>query len=143
MSLAADFRRAVELGVSDLIKMAEGHMEIVTRYDEEPAQFRKEGRGLRQSLVTDDEYFVNRNNGTDDFFVAPVNAQALAFREYKAHTTPNEISSEPGGPFGETYFSKGHMVSGIEARNHDEASAVLLRQAAAGVICDRIRQVLG
>lgn len=44
---------------------------------------------------------------------------ALAFNAYyKAKSTPNSLTSYPGGGYGPIVFSKGHWVSGISPRHY-------------------------
>ena len=57
------------------------------------------------------------SNGTKAHFVAPKRAPFLAFSsKYKAKTSPGRIPSRAGGASGNTAFSKGHFVRGIDAR---------------------------
>lgn len=57
------------------------------------------------------------NDGTRAHYVAPRKARALRFRTgYTAKTAPGLVGSGPGGGSGGFAFSRGHMVSGIQAR---------------------------
>lgn len=61
------------------------------------------------------------DKGTKRHWIAPRRAKALRFRsKYKSKTVPNVIGSRAGRSSGKTVFSKGHWVSGIEARNFDK-----------------------
>lgn len=72
-------------------------------------------------VTTDDEVYKYLDEGTRAHFVAPVNAKALAFSpNYTAKTSPGVLGSRGGGATGGVVFSKGHMVSGIEARHFSE-----------------------
>ena len=67
---------------------------------------------------SDDQRVIWTSLGTRDHYIAPRNGTRLAFSaNYAAKTAPSVIPSRPGGPYGPTVYSTGHVVSGIEPRN--------------------------
>jgi len=72
---------------------------------------------------TDDENYGRVNEGTPAHRVQPRRAGGvLAFKpKYQAKSRVRHIGSQAGGPSGDTIFSRGHWVSGIEAREFDAA----------------------
>ncbi len=86
-----------------------------------PKNFR-DGRGIEVNTKSKIYFFLTR--GTRDHFVGPKRASALRFQSgYKAKTTRRFIGSRGGGAFGPVRFSKGHVVSGIRARDFDKVIA--------------------
>lgn len=58
------------------------------------------------------------NDGTSGHYVYPRSARALRFRShYRSKTRPGRLASGAGGASGDYAYSKGHYVSGIEARD--------------------------
>ncbi len=85
---------------------------------------KKSSDRLAIEIFADNEIYYYIVRGTREHPVAPVRARALRFRAgYKSKSRVGIIGSRAGGPFGPTRFSKGHMVSGIKARNFDETIA--------------------
>ena len=82
----------------------------------------KDARGIEVNTKSRIYFFLTR--GTRDHFVGPKRASALRFQSgYKAKTARRVIGSGSGGAFGPVRFSKGHIVSGIRARDFDKAIA--------------------
>lgn len=79
-------------------------------------------RSVDVLVDTDDEIYRYVNDGTVDHFVAPKKkGGVLAFPAvYAAKSTPGVPVSRTGGSSGPMVFSRGHMVSGIKARNFDQ-----------------------
>lgn len=68
-------------------------------------------------VSTKDKIYGYVSEGTKRHFVTPRRARKLSFRSvYNAKTKPGKIPSGGGGASGNTVFSNGHWVKGIEAR---------------------------
>lgn len=71
-------------------------------------------------VSTSNKIYRYVSNGTKRHFVGPRNSTRLRFRsQYTAKSAPGRIPSRSGGPSGNFVFSRGHYVSGIEARKFD------------------------
>lgn len=80
------------------------------------------GGGPTLLVDTNDRVYGYVNRGTKPHPIRPKRAKALAFQSgYQAKTAPGVIGSGPGGPFGDTVFSKGVRHPGTKARKFDEA----------------------
>lgn len=72
-------------------------------------------------VSTGDKIYTYVSGGTKRHFVAPRRASRLAFRsQYRAKSSPSRIPSGSGGASGSMVFSRGHFVSGIDARKFDK-----------------------
>ncbi len=77
-----------------------------------------------REIGTNDLRVLWTSDGTKPHVITPRSGSVLAFQEnYVNKTTVNTIPSIPGGPQGNTVFSAGHRVEGIEAGNLDKAIA--------------------
>lgn len=77
-----------------------------------------------REIGTNDNRVLWTSDGTKPHVIMPRSGSVLAFQEnYVNKTTVNTIPSIPGGPQGNTVFSAGHRVEGIEAGNLDKAIA--------------------
>lgn len=81
-----------------------------------------DGGGISVLVGTDDRIYGYVNNGTEEHYIFPVRAKALAFQEgYRAKTVVGQEVSRQGGPFGDVVFRDWVLHPGTEARNFDQA----------------------
>ncbi len=80
------------------------------------------GGSFLMTAGTSNPIYEMVNDGTKSHFITPRRAKVLAFpRTFRAKTSPGILRSKAGFKSKKLYFSKGHMVSGIEPRRFDEA----------------------
>ncbi len=85
---------------------------------------KKFGNGRGIEVNTKSKIYFYLTHGTRDHPIAPRRAGALRFQTgYRAKTARRFIGSGSGGAFGPIAFSKGHVVSGIRARDFDKVIA--------------------
>ena len=101
-------------------RLQKDFQETVKTWNNKPGFTRTVSSNARQILgevFTTNKIYGYVSNGTKGHFVAPRNKRALAFKsQYKAKSSPSRIPSKAGGASGNTVFSKGHFVRGIDAR---------------------------
>lgn len=122
------FMNELRRGMKEQVEETQEDFDATIRTWDEQPEFEEKIKvkfvEIRGANLTDDETYRYVTKGTTRHWVEPVNAKVLAFPEnYDAKTTPGVIGSTAGGGSGETRFSKGHWVSGIEARKFEETIA--------------------
>lgn len=129
-------KRNVDAALRQLAGMATKDFEATTSTWDTDVDFATQRQSPEEySVGTDNEIYGYVSQGTRPHKIRAVNAPNLAFQTgYRAKTTPRQIGSSAGGPFGDSAFAKEVDHPGTEAREFDIAIAEKLQPEAERLI---------
>jgi len=111
---------------TELAEQAVKEFEKTTAGWNHDVDFKIRGSVKETNVYTDDKVYLYLNNGTRAHIVSPSGFGGVM--QFKTGYTPKTSvgslnSNSGGGGTGDFAYSKGHVVSGVEARHFDKAVA--------------------
>ena len=116
---------------TELAEQAVKEFEKTTKGWNHDVDFKIRGSVKETNVYTDDKVYMYLNNGTSMHAVWPSGfGGVMQFKTgYTPKTSAGSLNSNSGGGgTGDFAYSKGHVVSGIEARHFDKAVAEALEE---------------